>query len=172
MRKCCIISKPKIRHKNVNKNLLFLTRKLAPHNNQLYMGYFAPQHNRAKRMAKKEVVLVQICEFSVRKVTTYKKSAIKCTFRPPKGLKLQETKRKSCFYLWQMNGKERERKYMRVMAFFKKCGVALTHHHGNFLESGSSGHFFLLCEHQIHLPYTSTWNSTAYPQIHAIPNQK
>jgi len=31
-----------------------------------------------------------------------------------------------------MNEKERERKYVREMAFAQNCGVALTHHHGDF----------------------------------------
>jgi len=32
-----------------------------------------------------------------------------------------------------MNGKEKEREYMKEIIFTQNCGVVLTHHHGVFL---------------------------------------
>jgi len=58
------------------------------------------------------------------------------------------------------------------MAFCTKCGVALTHHHGDFLNSGSSGHFFCCVHARIYLPYISTPASTTCTQISVIPSQK
>jgi len=34
-----------------------------------------------------------------------------------------------------MNGKEREKEYVREMAFAKKCGVVLIHHHDDFFNT-------------------------------------
>jgi len=59
MRKCCINSNQKIQHKKVNQNLLFLTRKLAPLQQSTAYGLLCSSTQWSKRMAKKEVVLVE-----------------------------------------------------------------------------------------------------------------
>jgi len=84
-------------------------------------------------MAKKEVVFEILSIFS-RKTDHIKirKSAFKCTFRPPKGLKLQETKENHAVYLLTNEWKRKRKEICESNGFFQKCGVALTHHHGDF----------------------------------------
>jgi len=103
-------SNQKIQHKKVIQNLLFLTGKLATLQQSTAYGLLWSSTQWSKRMAKKEVVLVEFWIFSVEKWLhkKYKNQQSNVPSGPQKGLKLQETKEKHTFTCDKWMKKERK----------------------------------------------------------------
>jgi len=175
MRKCCINSGQKIQHRKVNQNLLFLTGKLVPLQKSIAYVLLCSSAQSSKNDKERSGFCWVFVHFPTRKTDHLKNIKNQQSNIPsglPKGLKLQETKENmlSTCVKWS----KRERKgVVRVMAFAQKCRVALTHHHGNFLNSGSSGCFLsclcapgFICHTYLHEPLLPV------TQISVIPNKK
>jgi len=150
MRKQCINSNQKIQQRKVIQNLLFSIGKLVPLQQSMAYGLLFSSTHLSKRMAKKEVVLAEfLCFFSGKtNHIQIQKFAIKCTFSPPKGLKLQETKEKMLSTCDKWMKKKEKGNTWEQWPFQKMWGSTYPSSWWFFWTLAALGTFYLMCVHQ------------------------
>jgi len=154
MRKCFIKSNQKIQHKKVNQNLIFLLESLLLCNNQVHMGYFAPQHNGAKEWWRKKWLpfgwVFVYFQWKNQPHTKYKNQQSNLPFRPPKDLKLQRTSKTETCCLPLTNEWKRKRKEICERNGFctQKWGSSYPSSWWFFGTLAALGAFYLVCVHQ------------------------
>jgi len=142
-------------------------------NNQMHMGFFAPQHMEQKNGKERSgfgwaFVYFQL-ETWPHKNTKNQQSNVPSGPSKVWNLRKQKKAMLSTCYKWMEKNKKG---ICESNGFFKKYGVALTHHHGDFLNSGSSGYFLsAMCAHKL-ICHTHLHGLYCLSKISAIPNQK